>query len=559
MQTLIRILIIILIFLYGSTYHVIAQEKSRNGMVVSAHRIASEIGIKILKDGGNAIDAAVAVGFALAVVFPEAGNIGGGGFLLFRNNEGKVICLDFREKAPKKIATEMFLDSSGNVTRDIIRGCKSAGVPGTVAGLVTAQKKYGRFNFKQVIQPAIDVALNGFIVDENLSENLCEYEKEFKEYESTVKVFTRNGNLYKEGDTLYLKDLAETLCRIRDTEGKDFYNGKTAELIVNEVNRGGGFITKDDLMSYDVVERIPVKGIYRGYEIYSVPPPSSGGICLISILNILEGFNLTNMGFHSSSSVHTMVEAMKLVYSDRAYYLGDPAYNDIPVEWLISKQYAQERIKNIDSMVAKPSSEINMNTQDKKHTTHYSVIDKDGNCVAVTYTINDLFGSQVIVDGAGFFLNNEMDDFSVKPGVSNSYGLTGGKANCIEPGKRPLSSMTPTILVKDNKPFLILGARGGSRIITAVLQVIVNIIDYGMNVQNAVNMPRFHHQWIPDEIVCETFCLPVDVIYNLGLKGHKIRNTESSCGEIEAIYIDSAEGWIYGGADFRENGVVAGY
>jgi gamma-glutamyltranspeptidase/glutathione hydrolase len=374
-------------------------------------------------------------------------------------------------------------------------------------------------------------------------------------------VFTKNGQIYREGDTLRLPELGATLERIRDTEGRDFYFGKTAGLIINEMKKGGGLILKEDLENYHPVERPTLKGTYRGYEIYSAPPPSSGGVCLIEMLNIIEEFDLRTMGFHSSSSVHTMTEAMKYVYSDRANYLGDPDYAEVPVKMLISKEYAKERASKIDSLKARPSSEINPGRlqPDGIHTTHYSVVDKDGNCVAVTYTVNDLFGSQVIVDGAGFFLNNEMDDFSARPGIPNSYGLIGGTANSIEPEKRPLSSMSPTIVVKANEPYLILGARGGSRIITSVLQVIVNVIDYDMNIQEAVNMPRFHHQWYPDEIIAEKYCLPHDVTNNLISRGYKLNITNSSCGEVEAIQFDPVSGWIYGGPDPREGGSAIGY
>ncbi len=554
--------LVVVVNLYTAVYPASGKPvRSRNGMVVSAHRIASEIGVSILQKGGNAVDAAVAVGFALAVVFPEAGNIGGGGFLLYRDAGGEAFCLDFREKAPKSAWRDMYVDTAGNVTRDIVRGHRSAGVPGTVAGLVEALHKYGTMDLGDVIQPAIETAYSGFVVDRNLDENLHDYETDLREFESTVKVFTKNGDLYREGDTLRLPELAAVLEHVRDTDGRDFYIGTTANLMIDEMKRGGGFITKDDLASYRVIERTPLKGSYRGYEVYSIPPPSSGGICLIGLLNILEGYDLNSMGFHSSSAVHNMAEAMKCVYADRAHYLGDPAFTEIPTDLLLSKEYATERRIKIDSLAARPSSEIRpeLLKKDSPHTTHYSVVDADGNSVAVTYTVNDLFGSQVIVDGAGFFLNNEMDDFSAQPGVPNSYGLIGGVSNSIEPEKRPLSSMTPTIVVKNDKPFLVLGGRGGSRIITGVLQVIVNVIDFGMNIQEAVDMPRFHHQWYPDEIIIERYGLPADVLSNLALRRHSLRIIDSSCGEVEAIHLDHNTGWIYGGPDPREGGSAVGY
>jgi len=534
----------------------------KKAMVVSAHRLASEVGVEIMKKGGNAVDAAVAVGFALSVVFPEAGNIGGGGFMLIRKSDGEAICIDFREKAPKAAWCDMYIDSSGNVTQNSVRGHLSVGVPGTVAGLLKALENYGTMKLSTVIEPSISLAKNGFIVDENLSNNLREYEKDLRKYESTVKYFFRNGEVYKQGDTIRQPDLAKTLERIKIHGAKDFYRGETARLIVEEMKNGGGLITNEDLANYEAIIREPLVGNYRDYEIISVPPPSSGGICLIEILNTLEHFDLSSLGYHSSRSIHIIAEAMKRVYADRAEYLGDADFITIPTEVLTSKKYSDELANGIDTLHAKPSNSISSKIRhinEPQNTTHYSVIDSSGNCVAVTYTLNDLFGSQVVVDSAGFFLNNEMDDFSSKPGSPNSYGLVGSYANSIEGGKRPLSSMSPTIILHNNKPVLILGARGGSRIITAVLQVIINMIDYKMDIDDAVNFPRFHHQWLPDELIYERFCFPEDVVQNLIAKGHNVKEVKSKIGALEVIYIDQSNGYIYGVPDSREGGTAIGF
>ncbi len=536
--------------------------RSRHGMVVSAHRLASEVGVEMIKNGGNAVDAAVAVGFALAVVFPEAGNIGGGGFMLIRNNDGESVCIDFREKAPKDAWRDMYLDDSGIVTKQSVRGHLSVAVPGTVAGLLKALEDFGTLSTKDVLQPAIELAELGFVVDRRLEENFKSYEKDLREFPSTVNTYFQNGNLYIEGDTLYQPDLAKTLRRIQKYGITDFYKGETAQLILEEMKNGGGLITEEDLSNYKPVIRKPLRGTYRDYEIITVPPPSSGGVCLLELLNLLEGFDLKRLGYQSSRTVHIMTETMKQVYADRAEFMGDPDYVSVPVEMLISKHYAKEQREKVDTMRAKSSNSIKAGTsyiKERENTTHYSVIDSFGNCVAVTYTINDLFGSQVVVDGAGFFLNNEMDDFSSKQGIPNSYGLVGSGANAIEGGKRPLSSMTPTIVLKEGKPILILGARGGSKIITAVLQTILNVIDYGMSIQDAVSFPRFHHQWLPDELIYERSCLPEDVIHNLQLKGHITKEVKSKSGAIQAIFIEQETGWIYGVSDPREGGEAAGY
>ena len=531
-------------------------------MVVSAHCLASEVGVNIMKKGGNAIDAAVAAGFALSVVFPEAGNIGGGGFMLIRKQDGSSIVIDFREQAPKASHRNMYLDSHGNATDKSLEGYLSVAVPGTVAGLIKALEEYGTMDLHSVIQPSIELAENGFVVDQHLESNIRAYAEKLKMYPATFKTFFRGDTTYIEGDTLRQPELAATLRRIQKGGIDEFYHGRTAKLMIEEMQRGGGLITMEDLADYTPIVRKPLRTNYRGYEIISIPPPSSGGICLIELLNTIEGYDLTSMGYHSSRSLHVMTEAMKRVYADRAEFLGDPEFISIPTENLISKQYATNRRAEIDTLKATPGNLIRHGIdplQEGNNTTHFVVIDSSGNVVSTTYTINDLFGSKVVVTGAGFFLNDEMDDFSIKSGEPNAYGLIGGTANAIEPGKRPLSSMTPTIVLKDGNPIMVLGARGGSRIITGVFQTIINVIDFGMNMCEAVDALRFHHQWMPDELIYEKYCLSKDVVENLERKGHTLKETNSKVGALETIYIDHINGWIYGVPDDREGGVADGF
>ncbi len=536
--------------------------KAFNGMVVSSDSLATKVGVEILKRGGNAVDAAVAVGFALAVTYPQAGNIGGGGFMVIKMANGETVTIDYREKAPIKAHEDMFLDESGNFVPEKSQiGHLSVGVPGSVAGLLLALEKYGTMSRKEVLKPAIELAEKGFIVNEGLARAFKNAFEHFKKFPSTMKYFSKNGEPYKEGDLLIQKDLAKVLKLIRDRGRDGFYKGKVADLIVAEMKRGGGIITHEDLEKYQPVIRKPVIGNYRGYEIISMGPPSSGGVCLIELLNILENFDLKKYGHNSSYTIHYLVEAMKRVYADRAEYLGDPDFVEIPLDKLLSKEYAKEIASQIDTFFATPSSKIVRSVsppQDGIHTTHYSVVDKWGNVVSVTTTINSYFGSMVVVDGAGFFLNNEMDDFSAKPGVPNQFGLLGNKANSIQPGKRMLSSMTPTIVLKNGKPFLVLGSPGGSTIITSVLQVILNVIDFGMNIQEAVDAPRVHHQWYPDEVYYEKRGLPLDVIENLKKRGHKLVERHGFQGEVQAILIDE-NGIKYGAADPRGYGFAMGY
>ncbi len=536
--------------------------RSRHAMVVTAHRLASEVGVDVLRRGGNAVDAAVAIGLALAVVYPEAGNLGGGGFMLVRKRDGAAKVIDFREKAPGAALGTMYIDSAGNVTDKSFDGALAAAVPGTVYGFVEALQKYGSMSLHDLAQSAVDLAKNGFVVDRHLEASLDSSWTRLSEFPAALALFSRNGAHLREGDTLRQPDLARTLRRVQELGADGFYRGETARLIEEEMRRGGGIMTRRDLDEYHPEIRDPLKGSYRGFDILAPPPPSSGGLCLLELLNISEGYDLGSMGFHSSNAVHFVAEAMNRAYADRAELMGDPAFVEIPGEVIVSKSYANGRRSEIDSMRSTESVRVRSgigNPHEGQHTTHYCVVDEQGTIVSTTTTLNDLFGCKVIVAGAGFFMNDEMDDFSAKPGVPNAYGLIGGRANEIVPAKRPLSSMAPSILLKDGKPCLVLGARGGSKIITAVAQVIMNVADFGMNLQQAVEAPRFHHQWLPDSLVYERFALARDVVQRLDERGYHMRETDSPLGELQAIWLDPANGWIYGVPDSREGGVALGY
>ena len=531
-------------------------------MVVSASDLATKVGIEILKKGGNAIDAAVGVGFALAVTFPAAGNIGGGGFLVFVRNDGFATTIDYREKAPASAHRNMYLDSSlSPIPSMSTEGVTSAGVPGSVAGLLLALEKYGTMSLQEVIQPAIELAERGFKLNYELSQSLNFNYKNFEKFPSTKKIFTNNEKKFSDGDIFLQNDLAETLKRIRDYGTDGFYRGKTADLIVDQMKGEGGFITHGDLSNYKAIERLPIRGNYRGYDVISMGPPSSGGIALVEALNILENIKFSKEDFHSSKHLHYLIEALKCVYFDRAEYLGDSDFVTVPVERLISKQYAKKIFDSIDLNSASKNKSINAKVFESKEsfeTTHYSVYDSYGNAVSVTTTINGSFGSHVVVDGAGFLLNNEMDDFSLKPGFPNMYDLIGSEANSIQPNKRMLSSMTPTVILKDNKPVLIIGSPGGPMIITSVLQAVMNIIDFGMDVEQAINMPRIHHQWLPEEIYHEPFALSSDVKMKLETMGHKFQH-RNSMGRLEGILIDRKNNIIYGATDCRGSGLAEGF
>jgi len=540
--------------------------KSKNGMVVSANKIASKVGVEILKADGNAVDAAVAVGFALAVTYPYAGNIGGGGFMVIHLQDGNNTTIDFRERAPFTAYRDMYLDKYGNVIENMsLEGAASVGVPGSVAGLIYALERYGTMKLSKVIQPAIDLADNGWTLESQDAESFYKFLEVFSKYPSSLKIFTNNGVPYKEGDLFKQPELAWTLKQIRDRGLDGFYKGKVSDLFVQQMMDMGGFITHADLEKYEPAEREPIIGSYREYKIISMAPPSSGGIALIQLLNILENFNFEKDEWGSSQYLHRLVEAMKYVFVDRTYHLGDADFYPVPIDDLISKEYAKtifERIK--DNAV--PSAEIitgdSLRYYESTETTHYSVYDNLGNAVSVTTTLNSAFGSKVVVEGAGFLLNNEMNDFSEKPGVSNQFGLLGTDANAIEPGKRMLSSMTPTIVLKDNKPYLILGSPGGSMIITTVLQVLMNCIDFNMNIQEAVDMPRIHHQWMPDKIYFEKFAINKDAMENLVKMGYDFSDMNdriTTIGLVQGIMIDQNNKIIYGASDSRGNGSAEGF
>lgn len=539
--------------LEGERFHPVT---AKQGMVATSHTLATEVALEVLKNGGNAVDAAVTAGFALAVTQPRSGNIGGGGFMLVAKGDGsEPEAIDYREKAPAGASETMFQDESGDVVRDRSRFTHlAAGVPGTVAGLALALERHGTISLKQALAPAIKLARKGFIVPHRFTEGLEQARERLQRWPATRNTFYKeDGSAWQPGERFRQPELADTLQRIADDGVEGFYEGVTAELIADEMARHGGLITREDLKNYHPEIRTPVHGTYRGYDIYSMSPPSSGGTHIVQILNILEGFPMADYGHNSADAIHHMAEAMKLAYADRSRYLGDTDYVDVPLKGLTSKGYAEELRENIDPDKARPASEINPGQPavwESPETTHFSVVDQWGNAVSNTYTINFSYGSGITVEGAGFLLNNEMDDFSAKPGVPNAYGLIGGEANKVEPGKRMLSSMSPTIIRKDDKNVLVTGSPGGSRIITTTLQVILNVIDHGMNIQTAVSAPRIHHQWLPDEIRVEQGVSP-DTIHLLENRGHKVVYG-SAMGAIQSIMMDE-DGVLYGGADPRRS------
>ncbi|MGK7925688.1 MAG: gamma-glutamyltransferase [Spirulina sp.] len=522
------------IFSFRDRFHPVTAE---NGMVATQEALATQAGLEVLKEGGNAIDAAVTIGFTLAVTLPNAGNIGGGGFMLVHfadtnpnanKDADRTIAIDYREKAPKAATRDMFLDENGEADPQKSRFSHlSVGVPGTVAGLVLALEKYGTISLERALQPAINLAENGFIVKQSLASVLLSEKDRLTRYPASAAIFYHeDGTPYQAGERLIQTDLANSLKLIAK-EGIDaFYRRGIAEAIAAEMAANGGLITTEDLAAYQPVIRQPVGGTYRGYEIYSMPPPSSGGVHLIQLLNLLEPYPLRELGHNSAQTIHLMAESMKLAYADRSKYLGDPDFVDIPKASLISKQYANNLRAKISSSRATPSQEIapgnpSIFWRESNETTHYSVIDRYGNAVANTYTLNMNFGTGITVPGTGILLNNEMDDFSAKPGVPNNFGLIGGAFNAIAPEKRMLSSMTPTIIMKDGEVFLVTGSPGGSRIITSTLQVILNLIDHQMNIAEATNAPRIHHQWLPDELRVEEGLSP-DTLALLQQKGYEI-------------------------------------
>jgi len=499
--------------------------RESHAMVASVDAIASRVGADIMKRGGNAIDAAVAVALTLAVTWPEAGNLGGGGFMLLRKADGTEEAIDYRERAPLAATRDMYLDASGNVIKDAsLVGYKAIGVPGTVAGLALAHKRHGKLPWADVVEPARKLAAEGFPVSQYLARSLTvkRIVERLQKFPESWRIFERNGKPYQVGEIFIQPELAATLARIQKNPS-DFYSGATARLIVADMQAHGGMITAEDFARYQPNVRKPLHGTYRGYEIVAMPPPSSGGVALIEMLNMLEPYDLRSMGWHSSQQVHTLVEVMRRAYADRAKFLGDTDFVRVPIAGLMSRGYAEERRKDIDAVRATDSKAVSTGEPvryESPQTTHFTIIDSDGNVVASTYTLNESYGSAVTAAGTGFLLNDEMDDFTSKPAVPNTFGLIQSEANAIAPQKRPLSSMTPTIVLKDGKVFFAAGSPGGSTIINTVLQVVVNVIDFGMNLQEAIDAPRFHHQWLPDKINWEPFEFSRDTTDALQKMGH---------------------------------------
>ncbi|NIR32488.1 MAG: gamma-glutamyltransferase [Gammaproteobacteria bacterium] len=536
---------------------------ARNGMVVTQEATASRVGLEILEQGGNAVDAAVAVGFALAVTLPRAGNLGGGGFMLVHSaRDGRTAAVDYREKAPRAATRDMYLDAEGEVDRQKARFSHQAvGVPGTVAGLSLALERFGTLPLRDVVAPAIRLAEEGIVVSRELAASLRRRQERLARWPATARIFLKtDGSPYRTGERLVQKALAWSLRQIAEHGASAFYTGPIGARIAASMQSHGGLITREDLAAYQALVREPVRGTYRGYEIASMPPPSSGGAHLVQMLNVLEGYPIASLGHNGADTIHLMTETMKLAYADRSRHLGDPDFWDVPLEALTSEAYARALRQRIDPRRATPSESISpgapAEVYESPDTTHFSVMDGAGNVVSNTYTINFSFGTGIVAEGTGILLNNEMDDFSAKPGVPNAYGLIGGEANAIEPGKRPLSSMTPTIVFKGGEPYLATGTPGGSRIITTTMQIIMNVVDHGMNIAAATAAPRFHHQWLPDILHVEQGFSP-DTVALLRARGHDIELSRAM-GSTQSILRTPAG--LFGAADPRTpDARVAGY
>lgn len=545
--------------------------RAKHGIVASTQKLASEVGADVMRRGGNAVDASVAVALALAVVYPEAGNIGGGGFMLIRLKDGRVTAIDYREKAPAAATRNMYVGPNGVAIAgegSSTIGYRASGVPGTIAGLEFALKKYGsgKLTWAQLVEPARQLAREGFTVSHSLARSLRRHRARLELYPDTRRIYLRDGRFYEEGETFRQPELAATLARLQHNGPREFYEGETAHLIASEMKKQGGLLTLDDLRRYKVNERKPLRGTYRGHEIITMPPPSAGGIALLEMLNILEGFDFANLGQSSSGKYHLLAETMRRAYADRATYIGDPDFVEVPVANLLDKKYAARIRATINPERASKSTEVTAGKLigvEPLDTTHFSVVDVEGNGVANTYTINDIYGSGVTIKGTGILLNDEMDDFTARPGTPNTWGVIQGERNAIEPGKRPLSSMTPTIVLRrDGSFWFCVGARGGGRIPTSVLQIIINIVDHRMNIQQAIDAPRIHHQWFPDEILFESFGLSVDTQRALEARGHKVmpqRTWPFNIGAAEAVMIEEGTGARLGACDPRYDGSPAGY
>lgn len=540
--------------------------RGRRAMVASQHELASKIGVEVLRRGGNAVDAAIAVGIALAVVYPEAGNIGGGGFMLIRKANGETRAIDYREMAPKAATRDVFVDSKGELIRgegSSTVGYRASGVPGTLAGFDLAFKKYGsgKVKWADLVRPSRMIAQNGYILSHRLAELFKSYKDTLEDYEDSNRIFLNNGNLFEEGDVLRQPELAATLARIERIGAKEFYTGQTAKMIADDMKRHGGLITLDDLKNYIAKERTPLTGTYRGHKIISMPPPSSGGVVMLNVLNILEAYDVAKMQSNSAAKYHLLAESMRRAFADRAEYMADPDFANVPVTKLIDKKYASERRASIDLKKSSSSRDVKFGEAigaEPMETTHYTVVDKDGTVVTNTYTINDLYGSRVTIKGTGVLMNDEMDDFAARPGRPNLFGLVQGERNKVEPKKRPLSSMTPTIVLrKDGSVWFALGARGGPRIISAVMQTVINVIDHGMDIQEAIDAPRIHHQWLPDELRYEPLGFSPDTLAILSGYGHKFAEP-GYVASATGIMIDE-KGVRLGAIDSRSDGLAIGY
>ena len=551
-----------LVAIHMITCSAIAQDvqKFKHAAVVCAHPEAAKVGVSVLKKGGNAVDAAIAVQFALAVVYPNAGNIGGGGFMVYRSSRGETDALDYREKAPGKASRDMYLDDKGSPIADkSLLGALASGIPGTVAGMVKAHDKYGKLNWKKDIQPAITLAEKGFPITAQQAAELNSHKAGFQKYNRKAIAFVKESS-WVAGDLLVQPELAQTLKLIRDKGRAGFYEGTVADAIVRSMEHTRGVISAADLKAYQAVWRKPVSGRYKDYNVISMPPPSSGGIALLTMLQQVSGYPLDKWGFQQDSTVQLMVEIERRAYADRAKYLGDPDFFKVPQPLLLDSAYITSRAATISFEKATPSSEVNPGTlpsYESEQTTHYSIVDSQGNAVSATTTLNGSYGSLVVVEGGGFILNNEMDDFSVKPGSPNMYGLVGGEANSIVPGKRMLSSMTPTIVERDGKLFMVVGTPGGSTIITSVYQTILNVIAFKKGMQAAVAAPRFHHQWLPDEVYVEKGAISTDTRTKLEARGYRIKE-RGAMGRVDAILINGS-GELETGADPRGNDTGAGF
>jgi gamma-glutamyltranspeptidase / glutathione hydrolase len=534
---------------------------ARKGMVVAQEPLATEVGVAVLKSGGNVVDAAVAVGFALAVSFPYAGNLGGGGFMLIRMADGRTTFIDFREKAPGKATHDMYLDTGGNATKDSVLGWRAAGVPGSVRGFELALKKYGTKPWAELLQPAIHLAASGFPISYPQMRSFKSNADGLSQFPESKRIFLKGGALYDWNENFQQPELARTLERVARHGAKDFYEGETAHILAREMEKNGGLITLDDLREYQAVERKPLEGDYKGYHIITSPPPSSGGVGILQMLGMLDGTGYEKSRAGSASAYHYLAEVMRRYYADRNEYLGDSDFVKNPIRAMLDPAYIRARRDSIDPVNATPSDQIRpglpAGAAESSDTTHFSIADEQGNVVAVTYTLNAGYGSKVTVPGLGFLLNDEMDDFTAKPGTPNMFGLVQGEVNSVAPGRRPLSSMVPTIVLKDGKPFLALGAPGGSMIITAVMQVMLNVMDFGMNVQDAIDFPRIHHQWRPDALGIERGVSP-DTIGLLKKAGYSIEEAKPIViARVEAILL--SDGWLQGGHDERGNGKAVGY